>query len=63
MRSYFHNYNQPSHGSQRSFNVDDSNRTLSIVDENEAQEVVAFLAHEGVVAGNVWGDIYRNKYL
>lgn len=63
MRNYFHSFKQPSRGSQRSFNFDDSNMTLSILDENEAQEVFAFLAHEGVVAGNVWGDIHRNRYL
>ena len=32
-------------------------------DEHKAQPVLEFLAHQGQVAGNVWGDIYRNKQL
>mmetsp|Transcript_4496 Transcript_4496/g.5973 ORF Transcript_4496/g.5973 Transcript_4496/m.5973 type:complete len:98 (+) Transcript_4496:624-917(+) len=53
----------PSRMSQRSSNIDDSNRTLSVLDELEAQEVLGFLTKESRVAGHVWGDIYRNKFL
>ena len=47
----------------RSSNVDDSNHTPSVLDEFEAQEVLNFLTNSNRVAGNVWGDIYRNKFL
>ena len=53
----------PSKQSMRSSNVDDSNHTPSILDEFEAQEVLNFLTNSNRVAGNVWGDIYRNRFL
>ena len=49
--------------SLHSYNIDDSNHTLSIFDESEASEVLNLLAKESLVAGSVWGDIYRNHFL
>jgi len=49
--------------SNRSSNVDSSNRTLSVVDELEAKEILHHFTQDAKVAGNVWGDIYRNKFL
>lgn len=34
-----------------------------MLDESEAQEVLAFLTQENQAAGSVWGDVYRNRYL
>ena len=37
---------------------------MSVIgDEHEAQPVLEFSTQGGQVAGNVWGDIYRNKQL
>ena len=36
---------------------------MSVMDENEANEVMAFVTHEANITGNVWGDIYRNTFL
>ena len=58
LRDYFRNYS-----SNRSSNFDDSNRVMSVMDENEPNEVMAFVAHEANITGNVWGDIYRNSFL
>ena len=33
------------------------------MDEFEANEVILFLSKESQKAENVWGDIYRNKFL
>ena len=49
--------------SQRSVDVDSENHTLSIIDESEAKEVLDIIIKESKVAGNVWGDIYRNQFL
>jgi len=49
--------------SQRSSDIDNSMRTLSIMDELEAQEVLSFRKRDSVVADNVYGDIYRNRFL
>ena len=43
LRNYFREYNI----SQRSSNVDDTNRTLSVLQEHEANEILTFLAKEG----------------
>ena len=59
LRDYFREYN----ASDRSSNVDATNRTLSVMDEFEANEVILFLSKESHKAENVWGDIYRNKFL
>ena len=59
IREYYRQYNE----SQRSSNVDDTNRTLSILDEYEAQEILAFIANDSKWVNQVWGDIYRNKFL
>ena len=48
---------------ERSDNVDDSDRTHSILDEYEPDTIFAFLTTESPpFHGNVWGDIYRNKF-
>ena len=59
LRDYFKECN----ASDRSSNVDATNRTLSVLDENEANEVITFLTQESRNAGSVWGDIYRNRFL
>jgi len=59
LQDYFHLYS----GSNRSVNVDDSNRTLSIMDENEANEVLALITQDAKQACQIWGDIYRNSFL
>ena len=59
LRDYFREYN----ASNRSSNVDDTNRTMSVLDESEVNEMFAFYAQESKVAGSVWGDIFRNSYL
>ena len=56
LRDYFREYNV----SNRSSNVDDTNRTMSVLDESEVNEIFAFYTQESRVAGSVWGDIFRN---
>lgn len=56
LRDYFREYC----ASDRSSNVEESNRTLSVLDETEANEVGGFEPRDSLVAGSVWGDIYRN---
>ena len=34
-----------------------------MIDETEAAEIIQFINNESPEAGNVWGDIYRNRYL
>ena len=48
---------------QRSVDVDSENHSLSVLDEYEAKEVLELIAQDSRVAGNVWGDIYRNRFL
>lgn len=47
----------------RSRDVNDSNYTPSVLDEHEAQDVLSYPCKESLEAGNVWGDIERNKLL
>lgn len=49
--------------SVRSSNVDDSNRTLSVLDESEADQILVLMTKDAIQADNVWGDIHRNRYL
>ena len=49
--------------SARSSNVDASNRTLSVLDENEADQILVMMTKDAITADNVWGDIHRNRYL
>ncbi len=49
---------------ERSDNVDDSDRTHSILDEYEPDTIFALITTENPpFHGNVWGDICRNKFL
>ena len=36
---------------------------MSVMDENEANQVMAFVTREANITGNVWGDMYRNTFL
>ena len=49
--------------SVRSSNVDATNRTLSVLDENEADQILVMMTKDAIKADNVWGDIHRNRYL
>ena len=49
--------------SVRSSNVDASNRDLSVMEESEADQILVLMTKEANSVGNVWGDIYRNKFL
>jgi hypothetical protein len=49
--------------SQRSSNVDASNRSLSVMDEHEANEIFVLMTKDALIAENVWGDIHRNRFL
>lgn len=49
--------------SQRSENIDDSVRTLSVLDEPPAEQVMFNLPHRSSNANSVWGDIHRNYAL
>ena len=59
LKRYFREFNE----SHRSSNIDDTNRTLSVLDETEINDVLKFFAKEAKVADSVWGDIFRNKFL
>ena len=43
--------------------MDDEDRSLSILDEHEAKEVIQLLTKDAIVSGQIWGDIYRNSFL
>lgn len=43
--------------------MNDEDRTLSVLDEQEAQIALTNLYKEAKQAGNVWADIERNKLL
>ena len=49
--------------SVRSSNVDASNRTLSVMEESEPAQIFVLMKKDAVIVGNVWGDIYRNRFL
>ena len=49
--------------SVRSSNVDASNRTLSVMEESEPGQVYVLMKKDAIIADNVWGDIYRNRFL
>lgn len=49
--------------SERSSNIDGTDRTASISDESVAKEILVLETNEAVNASSVWGDIYRNKYI
>ena len=49
--------------SVRSSNVDASNRTLSVIEESEADQILVLMTKDAISAGNVWGDIHRNRFL
>ena len=49
--------------SVRSSNVDRTNRTLSVLDENEADHIQVMMSKDAIKADNVWGDIHRNRFL
>ena len=36
---------------------------MSVPEESEAFDVLAFLTKESQAASSVWGDIYRNRFL
>ena len=48
---------------ERKSDVDAPYRELSILDEIGAQDVVSFDSKNSLVAGSVWGDMHRNKFL
>jgi len=49
--------------SVRSSNVDASNRTLSVMEESEPGQVYVLMKKDAIIADNVEGDIYRNRFL
>ena len=49
--------------SLRSVDVEDSARSLSVVDELPPNQVMFNLPNASLEGHSVWGDIYRNKAL
>ena len=43
--------------------MEDTSRTLSVMEENQVQEILQLLYKKSFAAGNIEGDIYRNRFL